>query len=80
MPMPRAANSKTHHSHAAAVAHHGHNPNGVHGAHLNISQLRADGAAALKAFEDGEYALLDHFEQTLADGTELYVVHRRPIK
>lgn len=78
MPMPNSKNSKTHANHHDALrANGGHNPNGVHGAHLNLDQIRKDAAAANAAFEAGEYALLDLNEIALADGTELFIVHRK---
>lgn len=78
MPMPSSKNAKTHANHHDALhAHGGKNPNGVHGAHLNLDEVRKGAAAASAAFESGEYALLDLNEIALADGSELFVVHRK---
>lgn len=76
--MPSTASAKTHASHAEALkAHGGKNPNGIHGAHLNIPRAKSDLQAAVAAFDAQEYALLDMNEVALADGSELFIVHRK---
>lgn len=69
--MPKAKDAKTHATHEEALAvHGGRNPNGVHGAHLNLDTIRSGRNAASEAFESGEWALLDIVDVDLGGGVE----------
>lgn len=71
MPMPKSSDSKTHTTHAEAMkGHGGHNPNGVHGAHLNMAAVIKGSHDAEAAFLSGEYALLDVVDLDLGNGLE----------
>lgn len=52
----------------------------AHGSAIDLAKAEAGMHVAVSLFKDGTYALLDMKDVPLADGSELFIVHRKKVK